>query len=218
MFSLEIHETNVEEEPDENVIFRHTFIKSTHWWRKSVINEQNRQLITTRRGDVAYLMAVMAGETARRADTSGPTGNARQAREYGLPLHVPTRIRALLALIASQNQIGFLGFQIKPGTSPISSKKPQIPLTKENRTGFLRAKHTSSSASSSSMYSSIVTVCSASSSKASAIPSPDRGTLDSGGLELGLGFLVSGRAPKGSRSRHGEERRGEDGRARGFFS
>lgn len=67
-----------------------------------------------------YLVAVMTGEATGGAYAGAAVGNARQAGEHCLSLHVAIGIGAILSLVASENQISFL--QI-PDNEKLSSVK-----------------------------------------------------------------------------------------------
>lgn len=66
-------------------------------------------------------MPIIAQQATSSADPSAAVGNASDAREDRLPLHVPIRVSAVLALVTSEHQISLLGFQTKP--TKIASKR-----------------------------------------------------------------------------------------------
>lgn len=55
------------------------------------------------RENLAYLMAIVAGEATGRADPCVAGRDTSQTGEDRLPLHVPIGVSAFLALIPSQN-------------------------------------------------------------------------------------------------------------------
>ena len=148
------------------------------------------------KSEQTHLMSVVAGEAAGSAHPSDSIRHAGEAGEDGLALEVPAGVGALLAVVAAQHQIRLLhrGFpaaqrervskaEHEHGTKSAPTRTDRIHLSRGRGRETPHAGYrTSSSASMPSMYSSMVTVGSASSAKASppsravsAMPSRRRG-------------------------------------------